>query len=55
MINSDINVPYKNIGELFDAKLKESPDKIFLICPGKRSDTFSYKCFKENKIERKKY
>ena len=40
-VNSDVNIPYKNIGELFDNKLQEAPDKIFLICPGKRKDTFA--------------
>ena len=46
-VNSDVNIPYKNIGELFDNKLQEAPDKIFLICPGKRKDTFSFKNFRE--------
>ena len=32
-VNSDVHIPYKNIGELFDNKLQEAPDKIFLICP----------------------
>ena len=45
LIKGDINIPYQNIGELFDTKSQETPDKTFLICPGKRKDTFSYKSF----------
>ena len=47
LVKSDINIPYKNIGGLFNTKLQETPDKIFLICPGKRKDTFSFENFRE--------
>ena len=55
LVNSDINIPYKNIGELFNTKLHETPDKIFLICPGKRKDTFSYESFREKYLLVAKY
>lgn len=47
LIQSDINIIYKNVGELFARKTQQTPDKIFLICPGKRKDTFSFKSFKD--------
>jgi len=47
LVKSEINIPYKNIGELFNTKFQETPDKIFLICPGKKKDAFSFKNFKE--------
>jgi len=47
LVKSEINIPYKNIEELFNTKFQETPNKIFLICPGKRKETFSYKNFKE--------
>ena len=51
LIEGDINIPYKNIGALFDSKLQETPDKIFLICPGKRKDIFTYKNFREKFLQ----
>ena len=51
LIKADINIPYKNIGDLFDKKLKETPEKIFLICPGKKMNAFSYENFKEQYIQ----
>ena len=47
LVKSEFYIPYKNIGELFNTKFQETPDKIFLICPGKRKDAFSYNNFKE--------
>ena len=43
LVKSEINIPYKNIGELFNIKFQVTPDKIFLICPGKKKDVFSFK------------
>jgi len=50
-----INIPYKNIGELFDRKAQETPDKNFLICPGIRKDIFSYEKFREDYLQVAKY
>ena len=47
LIEGDINIPYKNVGELFINKAGQMPRKIFLICPGKRKDAFSYKSFND--------
>lgn len=55
LIKNDINIPYKNLGELFDSKAQQTPDKIFLICPGKRKDTFSFENFKEKYLLVAKY
>lgn len=45
LIKSDINILYKNVGELFQTKTQQTPEKLFLICPGKKKDTFSYRSF----------
>lgn len=50
LIQDDIDIPYGNAGELFTTKTKEDPGKIFLICPGKRKDTFTYNSFNEKYI-----
>ena len=54
-IQTDINIPYKNVWELFTTKTQQDPKKIFLICPGKRKDTFSYKSFKDKCLIVAKY
>ncbi|MHA1747374.1 MAG: AMP-binding protein, partial [Promethearchaeota archaeon] len=55
LIKSDINFPYKNVGELFATKTKQMPEKTFLICPGKQSDTFSFESFKDKYLQVAKY
>ena len=55
VIKNDINIPYKNVGELFTTKARKTPDKIFLICPGKRKDTFTYNSFKNKYLLVAKY
>ena len=44
----DIDIGYQNIGALLFNKTNQAPDKIFLICPGKPRDIFSYRDFKDN-------
>lgn len=45
--NGDIDIPYRNVGELFITKTQQNPEKIFLDCPGKRKDAFSYENFED--------
>ena len=47
LFHNDIDIPYKNVGDLFNDKANYHPEKIFLICPGKRKDTFSFENFRE--------
>jgi len=47
-IKADVDIEYRNIGELFQARTKRTPMKEFLISPGKRSDIFSYKDFQRD-------
>ncbi len=49
IIEKDINLEYRNVWQLYQAKSKLSPDKDFLFSPGIRNDVFTYKDF-ENKI-----
>ena len=44
-IISNINLNYNNVGELLSAKVNENNQKIFLICPGKDSEQFTYSEF----------
>ncbi|WP_428326212.1 class I adenylate-forming enzyme family protein [Nitrosopumilus sp.] len=46
-IKNQIDLEYENIGELFSKKVNETPDKIFLICPGKGTDEFTFIEFKK--------
>ena len=55
LIKNDINILYKNVGELYATKANQTPDKIFLICPGKQQDTFSYNSFKNKYLLVAKY
>ena len=41
-----IIMDYNNVGELLSKKVKENPNKTFLICPGKANDEFTYSEFK---------
>ncbi|SVD23370.1 uncharacterized protein METZ01_LOCUS376224, partial [marine metagenome] len=45
ILQSDIDIPYKNVEDLFIEREKQNPGKIFLICPGKREDSFSFEIF----------
>ena len=45
-MDSKIIMDYNNVGELLSKKVKENPDKTFLICPGKDNDEFTYSEFK---------
>ena len=44
-IDAEIDLEFRNIGSLFQKRTKQSPNKIFLISPGKREDVFSYQDF----------
>ena len=44
-IISNPNLNYNNVGELLSAKVNENKQKIFLICPGKNSEQFTYSEF----------
>ena len=48
ILKSDIDIPYKNVEDLFIEREKQNPGKIFLICPGKREDSFSFENFMGN-------
>ena len=37
---------YNNVGELLSIKAKENKEKVFLICPGKNNEQFTYSEFK---------
>ena len=45
-IRSRIILDYNNVGELLSKKVKQNPNKIFLIFPGKENDEFTYAEFK---------
>ena len=45
-MNSKIIMDYNNVGDLLSKKVKDNPDKTFLICPGKDNDEFTYSEFK---------
>jgi len=45
-MNSQVFLEYDNVGKLLSKKELENPDKIFLICPGKKTDKFTYSEFK---------
>ena len=46
-ITNSIQLEAETVGELFSKKVKEDPEKVFLICPGKQTDQFSYLEFEE--------
>jgi len=46
-INNSIEFEAYTVGELFSKKAKENPEKIFLICPGKSTEQFTYSEFKK--------
>jgi len=46
-IESDINIEYENVYQLFKAKVCQNPDKKFLFSPGEKEDVFSYGDFHE--------
>jgi len=41
------NIPYTNIEELFVEKRSENEDKLFIICPGKQNQMFTYSQFSD--------
>lgn len=45
-IEYNLNIEYRNVGELLSVKSKENNEKIFLICPGKNNEQFTYSEFK---------
>jgi len=45
-IDYDLNIEYSNVGELLSIKVKENKKKVFLICPGKNNEQFTYSEFK---------
>ena len=51
IMNNEISIDYDNVGELLSKKVNENPNKKFLICPGKKTDEFTYGEF--NKIVEK--
>lgn len=53
-IKNEIDLEFKNIGELFLKKVSENTNKKFLICPGKDTEEYTYLEFKvliENSIK----
>jgi acyl-CoA synthetase (AMP-forming)/AMP-acid ligase II len=46
-INNSVEFDAYTVGELFSKKAKEDPDKIFLICPGKNTEQFTYSEFEK--------
>ncbi len=45
-IDSSLDLEYNNVYDLLSAKVKENSEKVFLICPGKDNDQFTYSEFK---------
>ena len=45
-MDSSLNLEYNNVCDLLSAKVKENNEKVFLICPGKDNDQFTYSEFK---------
>ena len=45
-IDSSLNLEYNNVCDLLSTKVKENNEKIFLICPGKDNEQFTYSEFK---------
>ena len=45
-IDYDLNIEHNNVGELLAIKAKENKEKVFLICPGKNNEQFTYSQFK---------
>jgi acyl-CoA synthetase (AMP-forming)/AMP-acid ligase II len=54
-IINKINIKYENIGELLIEKVSNNPDKIFIICPGRRTDKCTYSEFLSNTLIIAKY
>ena len=46
-INNSVELEAYTVGELFSKKSKEDPEKIFLICPGKNTEQFTYSEFEK--------
>ena len=46
-IDYELDLEFRNVGELLRKKTKENNEKIFLICPGKEEEQFTYSEFKE--------
>ena len=46
-INNYVEFEAYTVGELFSKKSKEDPEKIFLICPGKNTEQFTYSEFEK--------
>jgi acyl-CoA synthetase (AMP-forming)/AMP-acid ligase II len=47
-IRNEYDIGFVNIGEMFKDKVNRTPEKIFLICPGKTKDIFTYDMFDNN-------
>ena len=45
-MGSSLNLEYNNVYDLLSTKEKENNEKVFLICPGKDNDQFTYSEFK---------
>ena len=45
-MDSSLNLEYNNVCDLLSTKVKENNEKVFLICPGKDNDQFTYSEFK---------
>jgi len=50
-IKNDISIPYHNIGALYFTKASQTPEKTFLICPGKNEETFTYSTLKTKYLQ----
>jgi acyl-CoA synthetase (AMP-forming)/AMP-acid ligase II len=49
------SLPYSNINELFIEKYNRNKDKVFVICPGKQNQVYTYSQFRENYLKASEY
>jgi len=47
-IAKQIEIDFKNVGDMFLDRVKKYPEKKFLICPGVETDEFTYKDFRKS-------
>jgi len=48
IIDCDVDIPFKNVGDLLETRAKENLDREFIIAPGKTTERFTYKEFFSN-------
>lgn len=47
-IESPISIPFRHVYDLFSSRRHETPDKVFLICPGEHENGFTYRQLDES-------